>query len=73
MSKAIIIIDFVVAPTQIMISGPRATLGNEFKIVKYGSKTSDMNLFHQRTDAIKKPKSDAIKKLINVSDKVTHI
>ena len=33
--SAINIIEFILAPTQIIIKGPRATLGSEFNMVKY--------------------------------------
>ena len=39
MSKAITIIEFMFAPTQIIKIGPNDTLGREFNIVKYGSST----------------------------------
>ena len=39
-SRAMMMIELVDAPTQMMISGPKATLGSEFRIVKYGSVTS---------------------------------
>ena len=39
-NKAITIIDFVLAPNQMIKIGPRATFGREFKIVKNGSLTS---------------------------------
>lgn len=32
--RAMIMIELVLAPTQTIIRGPKATLGNEFKIVK---------------------------------------
>jgi len=60
-------IELVLAPTQIIIRGPRATFGREFNIVKYGSITSEINLFHQRIVAIINPTKEAMKKLINVS------
>ena len=33
-SKAIKIIEFILAPTQIIIKGPKATFGSEFSTVK---------------------------------------
>jgi hypothetical protein len=72
-NNAIIMIDLTDAPNQIIINGPKATLGKEFKIVKYGSRTSDMNLFHHKIVAIETPIKEETKKLNNVSYKVTPI
>ena len=72
-NNAIIMIDLIDAPNQIIINGPKATFGNEFKIVKYGSRTSDMNLFHHKILATETPIKEEIKKLNNVSYKVTPI
>lgn len=69
--RAIITIEFLLVPTHIIISGPRATFGRELIIVKYGSIILASVLFHQRIVAINIPKADAIKKLINVSYVVT--
>ena len=69
-SKLIIIIEFILAPAQIIINGPRATLGREFKIVKNGEKTFDKNLFHQRRVAINRDMIDEIRKLSSTSYKV---
>ncbi len=66
-SRAIKIIELVDAPTQIIIRGPNATFGNEFKTVKYGSTTSYRKLFHHRIDATINPKTEATVKLNNVS------
>ena len=65
--KLITIIDLILAPAQIIISGPRATLGRELIIVKYGSNTLDKNLFHQRIVATIKLIIDAMEKLIITS------
>ena len=67
------IIDLILAPAHIIISGPKATLGRELIIVKYGSKTLDKNLFHQRIVAINKLITDATEKLIITSYKVIRI
>ena len=48
---AITIILLILAPTQLIIIGPSATLGRELSIVKYGSKTFDINsLLYKITD-----------------------
>ena len=60
----------MLAPTQIIINGPSATLGKEFKIVKYGSTILAINLFHQRIVAITNPSKLPKQILINNSYKV---
>ncbi len=64
---AINIIDFILAPIQIIISGPRATFGSELITVRYGSIIFaiffDINII---TETIKLT-IDVIKKLIIVS------
>ena len=65
--RAIKIIEFMLAPTQMIISGPKATFGNEFKIVKYGSNTLARKGFHQRMVAHPIPMIVAKKKLRIVS------
>ena len=72
-NKAINTIEFVLAPTQIIINGPRATLGSEFKIVRYGSTIFEMILLLQSTIAVIKPITVAIKKLKSTSHTVTQI
>ena len=62
--KLITIIELILAPTQIIINGPSATLGNEFKIVKNGSITFLKKEFHQRSVAIIKPNTSDISELI---------
>lgn len=47
--------DFPLAPAQIIIIGPSATLGNEFNIVKNGSTTFATNLKLYKNKAIKNP------------------
>ena len=63
----------MLAPTQIIKIGPSDTLGREFKIVKYGSITFDINLLYQRIIAINIPKIVPRRKLITVSYDVIHI
>ena len=60
-------IEFILAPAQIIISGPNATLGSEFNMVRYGSITFDKNLFHQSSVDVIKPIIVAIRKLTNTS------
>ena len=48
-NKAIMIIDLMLAPLQIIMIGPKATLGRLLIIVKYGSRTLAINLFHKTT------------------------
>ena len=69
-SKAINIIEFTLAPTQIIMSGPRATFGNEFKTVKYGSTILERIECRQRRVAMTSPKTEAIIKLRKTSYKV---
>ena len=59
--------EFMLAPAQIIIIGPRATLGRLFKMVKYGSITLAINLFHHRIMAMRVPIIVPKIKLINVS------
>lgn len=66
-SKAINIIEFILAPTQIIINGPRATFGREFNIVRYGSRVFAKLLKYHIRLAIIKPKIVDIAKLIIVS------
>ena len=65
--KLITIIELILAPAHIIINGPNATLGSELRIVKYGSKTFDRNLFHQRIIDVINPIIVAIIKLKNTS------
>ena len=65
--KLITIIEFILAPAHIIISGPNATLGREFNIVRYGSITLEINLFHHRRVDVNKPIIVAIRKLNNTS------
>ena len=73
MSKAIKIIELVLAPTQMIINGPKATLGKEFNIVKYGSTTLAIVLLLQRIVAMINPRMVAIEKLMKTSYSVTPI
>ena len=43
----------VPAPTQIIITGPKATFGKLFNITKYGSATFDKKSDHHKIIAIK--------------------
>ena len=52
-NKLIKIIENVPAPNQIIIKGPRATLGREFNMVKYGSVTLARFGNHHNMAAIK--------------------
>ena len=63
----------MLAPTQIMINGPKATLGKEFNTVKYGSITLAITLLLQSITAIMNPIIVAIEKLIKTSYNVTPI
>ena len=69
--RAIVMIAFVLAPTQIIMMGPSATFGREFKTVKKGSNISAKNLLSYittlRINAIKIPKVNDN----NTSPKVT--
>lgn len=71
--SAITTIELVLAPNHIMIRGPRATLGRELIIVKYGSTISEIVLLSHKRDAIINPIIEAIEKLINVSYSVIHM
>ena len=71
--SAINIIELVLAPIQIIINGPNATFGKEFRIVIYGSIILAIVLFHHNIVAIMKPISEANIKLIMVSYKVIYI
>ena len=72
-STHIVTIAFVPAPTQIIISGPRAILGRLFKTTIYGSKTFLNFSLHHKSIAIKVPRRVAIKNPKIVSYKVIHI
>ena len=65
--ELIIIMDLMLAPAQIIMSGPSATLGRELRIVRKGSNTFAKNSFHQRIVAINNPKKKVIKKLMITS------
>ena len=65
--KLIKIIDLILAPAHIIISGPKATFGSEFRIVKYGFITLAIKLFHQRIMATDNDIIDDIRKLIITS------
>ena len=71
--SAIIIIDLVFAPAQTIISGPSATLGKLFSIVKNGSNTLDRNLLNHNILAKISPIKLPIIKLIIISYKVVKI
>jgi len=60
-------IDLIPAPNQIIIIGPKATLGKLFNIVRYGSITFCTVLNHQSIVAIIVPSIVAILKLKIVS------
>ena len=64
------IIELILAPTQIIIKGPRATFGREFKIVRYGSKTLAKKSLDQNKEAIKNPNPKDKRELINISSRV---
>ena len=66
-NRAITIIDFPLAPTQIIITGPNAILGRLFKTTKNGSATSDKNLEHHKIIAIIIPSIVPDKKPTTVS------
>ena len=51
-NKAIIIIDLILAPKNMIIIGPIATFGKLLIIVKYGSITLYKKLFHHNIIAI---------------------
>ena len=51
-ASAITIIELVPEPTQIIITGPRATLGKLFRTTKNGSKTLDKNFESHKIIAI---------------------
>lgn len=72
-SKAIIIIDLILAPKKIIIIGPMATFGRLFIIVKYGSITLYRKLFHHKMMAMVIPRMVPREKLIIVSYIVVHI
>lgn len=65
--SAMIIMDFKLAPDHIMIIGPRATLGRLFKMVRYGSRTLAINLFHHKIMARMVPRMVPMIKLTSVS------
>ena len=65
--RAIMIIDFMLEPLQMIMIGPKATLGRLLITVKYGSRTLDKNLFHHSIIAIIIPRTVAKVKLIRVS------
>lgn len=71
--RAIVIIDREFAPTQIMISGPSATFGNEFSTVKNGSSTLAKNLFKYIRTLIKNAIPMPIIKAISISRVVARI
>ena len=54
-ARAIVIIAGAPAPTQTIITGPKATLGKLFKITKYGSATLDKKSDHHNKQAISVP------------------
>ena len=61
------------APNQIIINGPKATLGSEFNTVRYGSIILDSLLKYHRIVDIIIPKIVEIIKLINISNVVIPI
>lgn len=72
MSKAIVMIAFVLAPTQMMMMGPSATFGRELSMVRNGSIVSAKNLNRYiatlMTKAITVPKENEM----NISKMVVH-
>ena len=66
-NKAMTMIDLVLAPTQMISSGPKATFGNEFNRVRNGSITLARNLKEYRRIAIINPKPIPKEKAIIVS------
>ena len=64
------IIAGIPAPTQIIITGPRAILGKLFRITKNGSETLDINGDHQSIMAIITPAILPYPKPIRVSSHV---
>ena len=71
--SAISIIEFWLAPAQIIIIGPKATFGKLFSMVRYGSNTLDKNGLNHSKAAKTIPIKEPSKKLIKISFKVTHI
>lgn len=67
---AINIIDFLLAPIQIIIKGPSATFGKAFIIVKYGSIILEKNLDEYIITEITKLIIEVKKKLTSISYKV---
>ena len=66
-------IALILAPTQIIKIGPRDTLGREFRTVRYGSITLDMNLLYHNMIAMNIPRTVPMIKLIIVSYEVIQI
>ena len=64
--SAMTMIELVLAPTQMMMSGPRDTFGREFKMVKYGSITLAKKELNQSRVAMMSPKTIARVKLTAV-------
>ena len=52
-----VIIDLVLAPTQRIINGPKATLGKELIIVKNGLNILKRVFLNQKIEEIKKPRN----------------
>ena len=67
MSTAIMIIDFMLAPNQIIIMGPNDILGRLLKIVKKGSNILAVLLDNHSSDAIIIPSIVVNKKAIMLS------
>ena len=65
--SAITIIAGIPAPTQIIITGPKAILGKLFKTTKNGSDTLEIKFDHHKIMAIKEPNIVPSKKPIIVS------
>ena len=59
--------ELVLAPLQLIIIGPSATLGKLFKMVKYGSTILKINLFIHKIEAIKIPRAQPKAKPTKVS------
>jgi len=72
-SKLIKIMEFVFAPHQIIMRGPKATFGSELSIVKYGSSTSERNGINNKQMDVKREMLIERIKLIKISKRVIPI
>lgn len=71
--RAIVMIDFILAPNHIMMIGPNATLGNEFRIVRKGSSTLAKSGCKYNMILTQKPIMAPNKKATMISSRVIHI